>query len=167
MNRKGFGLKSQARSSAKQEQTKISATRAIDNHQTMSTSTRAIDNNQTMSTSTSNIQNKNQDQRVNPFQKRHFTTIIGSQAKGAMDEQIYKKKKITKKCPSMSLDDFLNHNKEREDGHEGEDEQEEGVQECEDREENEEVYEVGEYINHQNEQGDETAKTTVIHFQNG
>ncbi|KAF1858673.1 hypothetical protein Lal_00044706 [Lupinus albus] len=53
-----------------------------------------------------------------------------------MVEQICKKKKITKKCPSMSLDNFLNNNveledeQECEDGHEGGDEHEgEDVQE--------------------------------------
>ncbi|OIW06279.1 hypothetical protein TanjilG_19717 [Lupinus angustifolius] len=124
-----------------------------------------------MSTSTSNVQSKKQHQRMNPFQKRQFTTIIGNQAKGAMSEQICKKKKITKKCPSMSLDNFLNNNQEYEDQDEGGDEhegedvqeedvQEEGVQEGEDREENDEIYEVGEDINHQNEQVDESNNST-------
>ncbi|OIV97967.1 hypothetical protein TanjilG_14067 [Lupinus angustifolius] len=115
-----------------------------------------------MSTSTSNVQSKKQHQRMNPFQKRQFTTIIGNQAKGAMSEQICKKKKITKKCPSMSLDNFLNNNQEYEYEHEGEDELEgeDEQEEGEDREENDEIYEVGEDINHQNEQVDESNNST-------
>ncbi|KAE9586420.1 hypothetical protein Lalb_Chr24g0401821 [Lupinus albus] len=79
---------------------------------------------------------------MNSFQKRQFTSIIGKQAEEAMVEQICKKKKITKKCPSMSLDNFLNNNveledeQECEDGHEGGDEHEgEDVQEGEEGEE--------------------------------
>ncbi|KAF1887696.1 hypothetical protein Lal_00023703 [Lupinus albus] len=46
MNKKGVELKFQARSSAKQERTQISATRAIHNHQNMFTSTSNVQPNE-------------------------------------------------------------------------------------------------------------------------